>query len=60
MADDSTRDEIPGGGPYSPGPNKYTGGGTTVEDVTPLPDGTGGTAEASQESADSVSRQAPS
>ncbi len=39
MADDprTTEDEVPAGGPYTPGPNKYTGGGTTVEDVSPLP-----------------------
>jgi hypothetical protein len=39
MADDqrTTEDEVPGGGPYTAGPNKYTGGGTTVEDVSPLP-----------------------
>jgi hypothetical protein len=49
-------DEVPGGGPYSPGPNKYTGGGTTPEDVTPLdvqPDAT----EEGKEKRDSVSRQ---
>jgi len=35
MAVDPPSDDIPEGGPYSPGPNKYTGGGTGVDDVTP-------------------------
>jgi hypothetical protein len=35
MAVDPPSDDIPEGGPYSPGPNKYTGGGTSVDDVTP-------------------------
>ena len=55
MANDS-RDEVPGGGPYSPGPNKYTGGGTTPETVTPLdvpPEAT----DEGKEKRDSVSRQ---
>ncbi|MEA2827582.1 MAG: hypothetical protein QOG43_2021 [Actinomycetota bacterium] len=52
MADDqrTTEDELPGGGPYSPGPNKYTGGGTTVDDVSPLPDRSGAPAEEADDS----------
>ena len=55
MAND-TRDEVPGGGPYSPGPNKYTGGGTTPDDVTPL-DVPPKASDEDQENRDSVSRQ---
>jgi len=59
MADDSS-DEVPGGGPYSPGPNKYTDGGTTVDDVAPVEGRTDGEGDEGKEKRDSVSRQLPS
>jgi len=40
----TTDEDVPGGGPYSPGPNKYTGGGTTVDDVSPGTERSGGSA----------------
>ncbi len=61
MSDASRRsDDIPEGGPYRHGPNRYTDGGTTADDVTPLPDRSDGTSPEAQEKRDSVSRQAPS
>jgi len=40
-----TTDEVAGSGPYSPGPNRFTDGGTTVEDVAPVAGRTDGTAK---------------
>ena len=59
MATDAStpKDAVPGSGPYAPGPNRYTDGGTTVDDVTPLADRSDGTSEEAQEKAASVSRQ---
>lgn len=53
-------DEVPGGGPYSPGPNKYTDGGTTVDDVAPVEGRTDGEGDEGKAQRDSVSRQLPS
>jgi len=48
------------GGAYTPGPNRYPGGGTTVEDVTPLEDRSDGTSDAALEQQASITRQLPS
>jgi len=35
MALEKPEEDLVEGGAYQPGPNKFTGGGTTVDDVTP-------------------------
>ena len=54
------QNDLPAGGPNSPGPNKYTDRGTTVDDVSPLPDRSDGTGEETASKRESVSRQLPS
>lgn len=44
-SNETTTDDVPGSGPYSPGPNRFTGGGTTVDDVAPVEGRSDGTSK---------------